>query len=314
MAAPTDVAVGIDVAKAQLDIAVEPSGATWTVPRSRGGLRRLPEQLQARRPTRIVVEASGGYERLVVATLAAVGLPVVRVNPRQTRDFARAHGRLAKTDRLDAQVLARFAAEVRPPQRPQPSKAEQRLQILVRRRHQLVKTRVTEQLQRPHLEPEELAGSDALLAVVRDLSQQADRDLAALVQAAPGLRPRAAWLQSIPGIGPVTAATLLAELPALGRCTRQEIAALVGVAPCNRASGARRGRRRCWGGRAQVRAALYMAALTAARRNPHLHAFYQRLIAAGKPAKVALVACMRKLLVICNALCRDRTLWDPTMA
>ena len=314
MGGHTDVVVGIDVAKAQLDVAVEPSGATWTVPRSRGGLRRLQEQLQARRPTRIVVEASGGYERLVVATLAAVGLPVVRVNPRQTRDFARAHGRLAKTDRLDAQVLARCAAEVRPPQRPQPSKAEQRLQILVRRRHQLVKTRVTEQLQRPHLEPEELAGSDALLAVVRDLIQQADRDLAALVQAAPGLRPRAAWLQSIPGIGPVTAATLLAEQPELGRCTRQEIAALVGVAPCNRDSGAWRGRRRIWGGRGRVRAALYMAALTAVRSNPRLRAYYQRLLAAGKPPKVALTACLRKLLVICNALCHKQTTWDPTMA
>ena len=189
MATAADVGVGIDVAKAQLDIAVEPTGATWTVPRSRGGLRRLPEQLQALRPTRIVLEASGGYERLVVASLAAAGLPVVRVNPRQTHDVARALGRLAKTDRLDAQVLARFAAEVRPALRPQPSKAEQRLQTLVRRLHQLVKTRVTEQLQRPHLEPEELASSDALLALVTRLIQQADRDLAALVRAAPGLRP-----------------------------------------------------------------------------------------------------------------------------
>ena len=211
-------------------------------------------------------------------------------------------------------MLARFAAEVRPALRPQPSTAEQRLQTLVRRRHQLVKTRVTEQLQRPHLEPEELAGSDALLAVVRDLIQQADRDLAALVQAAPGLRPRAAWLQSIPGVGPVTAATLLAELPELGRCSRQEVAALVGVAPFNRDSGAWRGRRRVWGGRGRVRAALYMATLTAVRSNPRLRACYQRLLAAGKPPKVALTACLRKLLVICNALCRTQTTWDPTMA
>ncbi|MDE2921195.1 MAG: IS110 family transposase [Chloroflexota bacterium] len=314
MAGHTEVVVGIDVAKAQLDVAVEPTGATWTVPRTRGGLRRLQGQLQARRPTRIVLEASGGYERIVVATLAAVGLPVVRVNPRQIRDFAGALGTLAKTDRKDAQVLARFAAEVRPARRPHPSKAERRLQILVRRRHQLVKTRVTEQLQRPHLEPEELAGSDALLAVVSELIQQADRDLAALVQAAPGLRSRAAWLQSIPGIGPVTAATLLAELPELGRCSRQEIAALVGVAPYNRDSGTWRGRRRIWGGRGRVRAALYMAALTAVRSNPRLRACYQRLLAAGKPPKVALTACLRKLLVICNALCHKQTTWDPTMA
>ena len=159
-----------------------------------------------------------------------------------------------------------------------------------------------------------MAGSDALLAVVRDLIQQADRDLAALVQAAPGLRSRAAWLQSIPGIGPVTAATLLAELPELGRCSRQEVAALVGVAPFNRDSGTRRGRRRIWGGRGRVRAALYMAALTAVWSNPRLRACYQRLLAAGKPPKVALTACIRKLLVICNALCRTQTTWDPTMA
>ena len=311
MAGHSEVAVGIDVAKAQLDVAVEPTGATWTVPRSRGGLRRLQRHLQALRPTRIVLEASGGYGGLVVATLAAVGLPVVRGNPRQTHDFARALGTLAKTDRIDARMLARFAAVVRPTLRSHPSKAEQRLQTLVRRRHQLVKTRVTEQLQRPHLEPEELAGSDALLAVVRDLIQQADRDLAALVQAAPGLRPRAAWLQSIPDIGPVTAATLVAELPELGRCSRQ-IAALVGVAPDNRDSGAWHGRRRIWGGR--VRAALSMAALTAVRSNPRLRACYQRLLAAGKPPKVALTACLRKLLVICNALCHKQTTWDPTMA
>ena len=184
MATAGDVGVGIDVAKAQVDIAVEPTGATWTVPRSRGGLRRLQEQRQALRPIRIVVEASGGYERLVVATLAAAGLPVVRVNPRQTHDFARALGILAKTDRIDARTLARFAAEVRSALRSQPSTAEHWLQTLVRRWHQLVRTRVTEQLQRPHLEPEELAGSDALLAMVRDLIRQADRDLAALVLAA----------------------------------------------------------------------------------------------------------------------------------
>ena len=314
MAGHPEVAVGLDVAKAQVDVAVEPTGATWTVPRSRGGLRRLPGQLQARRPTRSVLEASGGYEGLVVTTRAAVGLPVVRVNPRQTHDFARALGTLAKTDRIDARMLARFAAEVRPALRPQPSQVEQRLQTLVRRRRQLGKTRVTEQLQRPHLEPEELAGSDELLALVTRLIRQADRDLAALGQAEPTLRPRAAWLQSIPGIGPVTAATLLAELPELGRCSRQEIAALVGVAPYNRDSGAWRGRRRIWGGRGRVRAALYMAALTAVRSNPRLRACSQRLLAAGKPPKVALTACLRKLLVICNALCHTQTTWDPTMA
>ena len=291
-----------------------PRGATWTVPRSRGGLRRLQEQLQALGPTRIVLEASGGYERLVVATLAAAGLPVVRVNPRQTHDFARALGRLAKTDRLDAQVLARFAAEVRPPVRPQPSPAVEDLQILSRRRRQLVNDRAAQQQQqRPDCAHLDL-GVDPVVAALTAALAKVERQLAALVQAEPTLRARAAWLRSIPGIGPVAAATLLAEVPELGACSRQQVAALVGVAPFNRDSGAWRGRRSCWGGRAQVRTALYMAALTAARRNPHLRVFYQRLITAGKPAKVALVACMRKLLVLCNALCRDRTMWDPTMA
>ena len=311
MAGHTAVAVGIDVAKAQVDVAVQPTGDTWRGPRSQGGLRRLRSWLAARRPTRSVLEATGGYERAVVAGLA--GLPVVVVNPRQTRDFARALGSLAKTDRIDAGVLARFAATVQPPLRPQPSKAERRLQTLGRRRHQLVKARVTEQQQRHHLEPEELAGSDAFLAVVTRLIQQADRDLAAVVQADPTLRPRAAWLQSIPGIGPVTAATLLAERPELGSCSRQQVAALVGVAPFNRDSGAWRGRRSIWGGRARVRAALYMAALTATRVNPTLQACYQRLIAAGKPPKVELTAGMRKLLVLCNTLCQKQTMWDPSM-
>ena len=311
MAPSTDVNVGIDVAQRRLDVAVHPTGAAWTVRRTRGGLHRLRDRLAALQPTRVVLEASGGYERAVVTALA--DLPVVVVNPRQVRDFARALGTLAKTDQLDARVLARFAAEVRPPRRPPLSKAERRLQTLGRRRHQLVTARVTEQQQRRHLAPDELAGSDALLAVLTRLIQQADRALAAVVQAEPTLRPRATWLQSIPGIGPVTAATLLAELPELGRCSRRQVAALVGVAPFNRDSGAWRGRRSIWGGRARVRAALYMATLTAVRHHPRLRASYQRLLAAGKPPKVALTACLRKLLVLCNTLCQKQTMWDPSM-
>ena len=313
MATSADVGVGIDVAKAQLDLAVEPTGATWTVPRSRGGLRRLPEQRQALRPIRIVLEASGGYERLVVASLAAAGLPVVRVNPRQTHAVARARGRLAKTDRLDAQVLARCAAEVRPPLRPQPSAVVEDLQILSRRRRQQVADRAADQPRRRHAPTHLDLGFDPVAAARTAALAQVERQLAALVAAAPTLRARATWLQRIPGIGPVAAATRLADVPELGACSRQPIAALVGVAPFNRDSGARRGRRRCWGGRAPVRTALYMAALTATRHNPRIHAFSQRLLAAGKPAKVALVACLRKLLVICNARCRTQTTWDPTM-
>ena len=248
MAPSTDVNVGIDVAQRRLDVAVHPTGAAWTVRRTRGGLHRLRDRLAALQPTRVVLEASGGYERAVVTALA--DLPVVVVNPRQVRDFARALGTLAKTDQLDARVLARFAAEVRPPRRPPfeggatapPSPAA----------GTSWSRPVTEQQQRRHLAPDELAGSDALLAVLTRLIQQADRALAAVVQAEPTLRPRATWLQSIPGIGPVTAATLLAELPELGRCSRRQVAALVGVAPFNRDSGAWRGRRSIWGGRARV--------------------------------------------------------------
>ena len=312
MAAPTDIAVGIDVAKAQLDVAVAPSGATWTVPRSAAGLRRLRAQLQARPPTRIVLEATGGYEGAVVTALA--GLPVVVVNPRQTRDFARAHGTLAKTDRLDAQMLARFAAAVRPPLRPQPSKPVQHLRALVRERRQLVELRVATQHRRRQAPRARRPRWDAHLALLRADLRELARELAAALQAAPQLQARASWLRSIPGIGLIAAATLLAEVPELGACSRREVAALVGVAPFNRDSGTRRGRRSCWGGRAPVRAVLYMAALTATRLNPRLRACDERWIAAGKPPKVALTACMRKLLVLCNALCQHQTTWDPTMA
>ena len=276
-------------------------GPTWTWPctppgrpgRSRaraGACGGCAPGLDALQPARIVLEATGGYERAVVAALA--GRPVVVINPRQTRDFARAHGILAKTDRLDARVLARFAADVRPPVRPQPSAAVQRLQSLGRR--QLIATRVTPQHQRPQLLRDQQADLDALVARLTRQIQDLDRDLAAAVRAAPSLRARAAWLQSIPGIGPV--------------------AALVDVAPCNRDSGAWRGPRRIWVGRAPVRAALYMATLSATRSNPRLRACYQRLRAAGKPPKLALTACLRKLLVLCNALCQHQTMWDPTMA
>ena len=316
MAAHTDVAVGIDVAKARLDVAVEPTGATWTVPRSRGGLRRLQGQLQALRPSRIVLEASGGYERAVVVALSAAGLPVVRVNPRQTRDFARAHGVLAKTDRIDAGVLARFAAEVRPPLRPQPSAAVQDLQDLSRRRRQLVTHRAAEQQRRRH-DPTHLdLGFDPVAAALTAALAQVDRQLAALVQAEPdAARARRLAAEHPRASAPWPSPLLLAEASR----TREPAPAsrspsLVGVAPFNRDSGAWRGRRSCWGGRAQVRTALYMAALTATRVNPSLRACYQRLIAAGKPPKVALVACMRKLLVLCNALCRQQTMWDPTVA
>ena len=210
-------------------------------------------------------------------------------------------------------MLARFAADVQPPVRARPSKAVQALRALVRERRHLVGLRVAEQHRRRQTPAARRPRLDAHLALLTADLRAVDRELAAALQADPALRARAAWLQSIPGIGPVAAATLLAEVPELGTCTRQQVAALVGVAPFNRDSGAWRGRRGIWGGRAQVRAVLYMATLAATRINPRLRACYQRLVAAGKPPKVALVACMRKLLVLCNALCQRQTTWDPTV-
>ena len=277
------------------------------------GHTTVVRRARALHPARLVLEASGGYEQAVDAALVAAGLPAVVVNPRQVRDFARSRNILAKTDRLDAWVLARFAAEVQPPLRARPDAATRDLHSLVTRRRQLLAMRVAEQQRRHHVAPAARASRDAHLAWLTEHLADLEAQIAAAVQAAPALRARAAWLQSIPGIGPVACHTLLAELPELGTLNRHEIAALVGVAPFNRDSGTWRGRRTVWGGRASVRAALYMAALAASRANPSLRAFYQRLLAAGKPKLVALTACMRKLLVLCNALCKQQALWDPTM-
>ena len=292
---PQPPSLGLDVARDHLDLAVHPTQDAWRVPNTPAGHATVVRRARALQPARIVLEASGGYERAVDAALIAAGLPAVVVNPRQVRDFARSRNILAKTDRLDAWVLARFAAEVQPPLRPRPDAATLHLHALVTRRRQLLAIRVAEQQRRHQAPPALRADFDARLA--------------AAIQAHPALRARAAWLQSIPGIGPVACRTLLAELPELGTLSRHQVAALVGVAPCNRDSGTWRGRRSVWGGRAAVRAALYMAALAASRANPHLRAFYQRLVAAGKPKLVALTACMRKLLVLCNALCKNQTVW-----
>jgi transposase len=301
--------VGIDVAKAQLDIAVRPSGERWAVPNDTDGVVTLVERLQPLHPTLIVLEATGGLERVATAALATAGLPVVVVNPRQARDFARATGQLAKTDALDARALAHFADVLRPTPRPLPDAQTQELRALLGRRQQLIGMRTAEQNRLAGASGRLTQAIEAPIAWLHARIATLDDDLETMLRASPLWRANDDLLQSVPGIGPVCARTLLLELPELGTLTRQHIAALVGVAPLNCASGTLRGRRTIWGGRAHVRTVLYMGTLVATRFHPQIKAFYQRLLAAGKIKKVALTACMRKLLTILNAMLKHRTSW-----
>jgi transposase len=258
----------------------------------------------------IVLEATGGFHLPVVAALAAAKLPVVAVNPRQARDFAKATGKLAKTDRIDAQVLAHFAEAVRPEVRPLPDAATQELAVLVARRRQLMEMRVAEQ-NRSRGTPARIRSQ--IREHVEWLNRQIDEldhDIGQRIRSSPAWRERDDLYRSTPGVGPVLSATLLADLPELGSISDKQIAALVGLAPLNQDSGKKRGQRVIWGGRATVRAALYMATLVATRRNPVIHTFYQRLLAMHKPKKVALTACMHKLLRILNAMVRHQTAWS----
>lgn len=306
--------VGIDVAKAWLDVAVRPGGTPWRAANVEAAWPALVEQIRAVQPQVIILEATGGYERGVVAALAAAGLPVVVVNPRQVRDFAKATGRLAKTDVLDAQVLAHFAEAVQPEPRPLTDAATQHLAALLERRSQLVtmltaeKNRCQQALEsvRPLIAAHILWLEQALDQLTQDLDQT--------LHTSPLWRERENLLRSVPGVGPILALTLLAELPELGTLSHKQLAALVGVAPLNRDSGSARGKRLIWGGRARVRAALYMSALSAVRYNPVLRAFWTRLREQGKPPKVALVACMHKLLTILNAMLKRQTPWQPALA
>ena len=301
--------VGIDVAKDMLDVALRPSGERWRVEHDAAGLEQLLARLQAQAPALIVLEATGGLELELVAALAAAALPVVVVNPRQTRDFARATGRLAKTDALDAAVLAHFAEAVRPPQRPLSDAQTQTLRQLLTRRRQLVVMRVAEGQRLTRAGAAVRPGIEAHIAWLEQQLSALEDELRQALQQSPVWRERDALLRSVPGVGEQLSLTLLAELPELGRLDRRQAAALVGVAPFNRDSGRLRGRRTIWGGRARVRAVLYMGALSASRHNPAIRAFYQRLLAAGKPKKLALTACMRKLLVILNAMLTHHTPW-----
>jgi transposase len=303
--------VGIDVAKDRLEVHIRPSGESFAVARDGEGLAALTQRLEALAPALVVLEATGGFEVTVAAALAAAKVPLAVVNPRQIRDFARATGKLAKTDALDAAVIAHFADAIRPQPRPVADEQSRALGELVVRRRQVIEMIVAESHRRRQLTQRRLVrrierhlvGLQAELAAI-------DQDLDSSIRGTPAWRENDDLLKSVPGIGNATARTLLAELPELGTLGRRQIAALVGVAPLSRDSGSQHGRRTIWAGRATVRSALYMAALVAARHNPLIAAAYQRLRRAGKPPKVALVACMRKLLVILNAILRDRRPWQ----
>jgi transposase len=315
MGEPEAAVVGIDVAKAALDVAVRPSREQRQLPHDAAGIAELVAWLQELQPQVIVLEATGGYEALVVAAVGLADLPVAVVNPRQVRDFARASGQLAKTDRLDAQVLAHFAAALRPVPRPLPDAQAQELAALVERRRQLVAMRTAEQSRLAGTRvPRVCAHIQAHLAWLDGAGADVDAELQRLVRASPLWRAQDNLLQRVPGIGPIIALSLLADLPELGRLSHAQIAALVGVAPLHRDSGTLRGRRRVWGGRAAVRAALYMGTLRATRCNPVIAPFYQRLVQAGKPKTVALVACMHTLLTILNAMVKQQTSWQAQAA
>lgn len=303
--------IGIDVSKERLDVAVRESGEVFACPNALGAFPDLIERLRELHPALIVLEASGGYEQEVLLTLIGAGLPAALVNPRQTRNFAKATGYLAKTDAIDAQVLAHFAAAVRPKLTDAPSPERAALAELVARRQALIEMLVAEKNRLRLTRTEAVrAQTQAHVAWLTAQLDDLDRTLRERIARLPEWRELDALLQSAPGIGPLAVAALLALLPELGRLNRREIAALVGVAPFNYDSGEKRGTRRIGGGRTAVRTALYMCAVAGLRCNPMLQTFYARLKAQGKPSKVALTACVRKLLVVLNAMVRDRKTWD----
>ena len=309
MAETAGIFVGIDISKTWLDIAVHESEETWRVGNDDVGIAGLVKRLKQARPILIVLEATGGYEMQLVAQLAQAKLPVVVTNPRKVRAFARSTGKLAKTDKLDAKLLAHFAAAIRPAVRPLPSEEEEQLTGLLVRRRQVVDM-LTVEKNRLHTVRAALRGDiKEHIAWLQDKLTKLDGEIDQFVKMTSVWKEKDSILQSTPGVGRVTSCTLLAMLPELGTLNRQEIAALVGVAPVNKDSGRNQGKRRVYGGRATVRSVLYMAALAAKRYNPRIKKFYDELIRRGKEKKVALTACMRKLIVILNAMLRTNQPW-----
>jgi len=304
------VYVGIDVSKETLDMAVHASEQQWRFANTDRGITEALTCLERLSPALVVLEATGGFEYPLAAALAVVGVPMVVVNPRQVRDFARATGRLAKTDAIDARVLAHFAAAVHPPSRLLPDTQGQELKAILTRRRQLIEM-LTAERNRLHSAHSRSVKThiQAHISWLEEEMAHIDHDLGHSIRQSPVWQEKDELLKSVPGVGPVLSTTLLADLPELGLLNRREIAALVGVAPFNRDSGHLRGQRAVWGGRAVVRSALYMATLVATRYNPIIRDFYQHLLSAGKPKKLALTACMRKLLTILNAMLKHKTPW-----
>jgi transposase len=305
-----EVFVGIDVAKEQVDVVILPADLHRRYPNTERDLLSLARFLAEYSPTLIVLEATGGLEMGAVRLLALHALPVVVINPRQVRDFAKATGILAKTDRIDARVIARFAAAVRPEVRPLKTEETEMLDALTTRRRQLTEM-ITAEKNRLHQAPRwtkkditrHIGWLDASLRKVDD-------EIARFIKGSPLWREKEALLRSAPGVGPVMACTILAALPELGTLNRKKIAALVGVAPLNRDSGMMRGKRTIWGGRSQIRSVLYMSTIAAIRCNPVIASFYRRLRAPGKAPKVAITACMRKFIIILNTMVRNHTPWN----
>ena len=301
-----EVFVGIDVAKAHLDVALDDEAECKRYTNDDAGISKLVEYLKSRQVALVVLEATGGYQRQALSELLAAGLPGVAVNPRQVRDFAKALGKLEKTDEVDAKVLARFAASIRPASRPVADDTTQEFQALLARRRQLMEMLVAEKNRlHQHATKPVRRSIEAHIEWLRKQVGDTDKDLEERLRDSPAWNPRVELLESVPGVGRITSMTLLSELPELGTLNRKQIAKLSGLAPLNRDSGTRRGQRSIWGGRATVRTALYMATLVATRYNPTIKAFYERLLSRGKAKKVALIAAMRKLLTILNAKLRD---------
>jgi transposase len=304
-----EIFVGIDVSKAWLDVAVHEQEEVFRVSNDDAGIANLVERLKKLKPTLIVLEPTGGFEMLVVAELTHAGLPAVVVNAKRVRDFARATGRLAKTDKLDAKVLAHFAAAIRPAIRKLHSEEEEQLTALLTRRRQVLDMLTVEKNRLVTVRAKMRSDIETHVQWLSSSLKELDKEIEDFVKGSPAWKEKDALLQSVPGVGPVTSATMLGMMPELGQLNRQEIAALVGVAPVNKDSGKKQGKRRVYGGRADVRSVLYMAALSAKKCNPAIRKFYDRLIKQGKEKKVALTACMRKLLVILNAMMRTNQPW-----